>query len=157
VAQLYSFEHHHPSELVTEAVHGFHRLLKDQGFEVRVDVPETLPMVKADRTSTVLALDNLIDNAMRYSGSSREIAVIGREARGGVEIAVRDRGVGIAADELERVKGRFARGRSASGHGSGLGLAIVSRIVGDHGGSLRIESAIDLGTTATVTLPTASN
>ena len=157
VAQLYSFELHHPSELVTEAVHGFHRLLKDQGFEVRVDVPETLPMVKADRTSTVLALDNLIDNAMRYSGSSREIAVIGRRARGGVEIAVRDRGVGIAADELERVKGRFARGRTASGHGSGLGLAIVNRIVGDHGGSLRIESAIDLGTTATMILPTASN
>lgn len=156
VAQLYSFEPQHPSEIVTEAVRGFHRLLKDGGFELRVDVPETLPLVNADRTSIILALDNLIDNAMRYSGQSREMAIVGRAQNGSVEIAVSDRGVGIGPDELERVKGRFARGRSAEGHGSGLGLAIVNRIVSDHGGSLRIDSVKNDGTTATVALPLAS-
>lgn len=155
VAQLYAFEPQHPRELVTEAVRGFHRLLKDGGFELRVDVPETLPLVNADRTSIVLALDNLIDNAMRYSGTSREMSIVGRALNGHIEIAVGDRGVGIATDELERVKGRFARGRSAQGHGSGLGLAIVNRIVSDHGGVLRIESVKNAGTTATVTLPLA--
>jgi signal transduction histidine kinase len=156
VAQLYSFEPQHPGELVTEAVRGFHRLLKDSGFELRVDVPESLPLVNADRTSIVLALDNLIDNAMRYSGTARDLSIVGRALNGHVEIAVTDGGVGIGADELERVKGRFARGRSVEGHGSGLGLAIVNRIVNDHGGSLRIESAKNSGTTATVVLPLAS-
>jgi signal transduction histidine kinase len=153
VAQLYSFEPQHPSEIVSEAVRGFHRLIKDRDFELTVDVPETLPLVNADRTSIVLALDNLIDNAMRYSGDSRKMAIVARAVNGGVEIAVRDRGVGIDADELERVKGRFARGRSAPGHGSGLGLTIVNRIINDHGGSLRLESAKTTGTTATVSLP----
>ena len=156
VAQVYAFEPLQAGEIVSEAVRGFHRLLKDRGFELRVDVPETLPHVNADRTSIVLALDNLIDNAMRYSGTSREMAIVGRSVNGHVEIAVSDRGVGIEADELERVKGRFARGRSAEGHGSGLGLAIVNRIVSDHGGALRIESVKNGGTTATVALPLAS-
>ena len=153
VAQLYSFEPQHPSEIVSEAVRGFNRLIKDRDFELTVGVPETLPLVNADRTSIVLALDNLIDNAMRYSGDSRKLEIVARAVNGGVEIAVRDRGVGIDADELERVKGRFARGRSAQGHGSGLGLTIVNRIISDHGGSLRLESAKPTGTTATVALP----
>ena len=153
VAQVYSFEPQHPYEIVTEAVKGFNRLFKDRDFELTVDVPDSLPLINADRTSIVLALDNLIDNAMRYSGESRKMEIVGRTVNGSVEIAVRDRGVGIEPDELERVKVRFARGRSAAGHGSGLGLAIVSRIVNDHGGSLRLESVKNAGTTATVALP----
>jgi len=156
VAQVYSFEPQHPHEIVTEAIRGFTRLMKDRDFEVTVDVPDSLPMVTADRTSIVLALDNLIDNAMRYSGDAREMQIVARAVNGRVEIAVRDSGVGIDADELERVKGRFARGRSTQGHGSGLGLAIVSRIVNDHGGSLKLESLKDSGTTATVALPLSS-
>ena len=54
------------------------------------------------------------------------------------------------------MKGRFARGRSAAGPGSGLGLAIVSRIVNDHGGTLRIASVKDGGTIATLSLPLAA-
>lgn len=156
VAQLYSFEPHHPYEIVTEALRGFTRLIKDRDFDLTVDVPENLPFVTADRTSIVLALDNLIDNAMRYSGDSRTMAIVARAVNGHVEIAVRDQGAGIESDELERVKGRFARGRSAQGHGSGLGLAIANRIVNDHGGSLKLESAKDAGTTATLALPVAT-
>jgi signal transduction histidine kinase len=156
VAQVYSFEPHHPTEIVTEALRGFTRLIKDRDFELTVDVPETLPLVRADRTSIVLALDNLIDNGMRYSGDSRKMEITARAVNGGVEITVRDCGVGIDVDELERVKGRFARGRSAQGHGSGLGLAIVNRIVNDHGGSLRLESVKNAGTSAIVALPLSS-
>jgi signal transduction histidine kinase len=155
VAQLYAFEAQQPNALVTEALRGFQRLLKDGGFQVRIDVPESLPLINADRTSLVLALDNLIDNAMRYSGHSRELEISARAVDTTLEIAVTDHGVGIAADELERVTGRFIRGRSATGHGSGLGLAIVSRIITDHGGALRIASVKDDGTTATLSLPLA--
>jgi signal transduction histidine kinase len=156
VAQIYSFEAQHPLEIVSEAVRGFTRLMKDRDFELTVDVPDSLPMVSADRTSIVLALDNLIDNAMRYSGDARTMQIVARAVNGRVEIAVRDWGIGIDAGELERVKGRFARGRSTEVHGSGLGLAIVSRIINDHGGSLKLESIKNSGTTATVALPLAS-
>jgi two-component system sensor histidine kinase SenX3 len=153
VAQLYSFEAHEPVEIVGEALRGFHRLFTDRGFDIRVDVADTLPPVNADRTSLVLALDNLIDNAMRYSGTSRSIEIAARAHNRTVEIAVTDHGVGIAADELERVQRRFARGRTAQGHGSGLGLAIAHRIIADHGGSLRVQSRLEVGTTAIVALP----
>ena len=79
VAQLYSFEAQPPHAIVSEAIRGFQRLLKDGGFHLNVDVPDSLPLIKADKTSLVLALDNLIDNAMRYSGTSRELAITGRQ------------------------------------------------------------------------------
>jgi signal transduction histidine kinase len=157
VTQLYSFEPLQPADIVEEAVRSFHRLMKESGFRTRIDVPPTLPAVRADRTSIVLALDNLIDNAMRYSGASREIEIRGQAHNGTVEIAIRDHGAGIDADELDRVKRRFVRGRSAAGQGSGLGLAIVNRIARDHGGSLRLESVKGAGTVAALALPAADD
>jgi signal transduction histidine kinase len=154
-AQLYSFEPQQPTDIVADALRGFHRLAMDRGFEISVDVPDTLPPVRADRTSVVLALDNLIDNAMRYSGDSRRLEISGRRRDGVVALAVRDYGVGIDADELGRVPRRFARGRSAAGQGSGLGLAIVSRIARDHGGQLHLDSIRNAGTVATLSLPVA--
>ena len=78
----------------------------------------------------VVALDNLIDNAMRYSGASREIQ-IGAGSDSVVEIAIRDYGLGIDAEELKRVTGNFIRGRSTPG--PGLGLSIVNQIAKDYG------------------------
>jgi len=153
VTQLYSFEPLPPAQVVEEALRGFQRMLHEGGFDVVIDIPAALPHVKADRTSIVLALANLIDNAMRYSGTSRKIAIHGRLRDDVVELAVRDYGVGIDPGELERVKQRFIRGRTAKGRGSGLGLAIVSRIAADHGGWLRLESSKESGTTAVIALP----
>ena len=156
VAQLYAFEPHDPHDVVNEVLRGFQRVLSDAGFRVCVDVPETLPPMQADRTSIVLALDNLLDNAMRYSGSSRDVHILGSVRGAFVEIAVKDRGVGIAPDELDNVKRRFTRGRAAQGRGSGLGLAIANRIAADHGGSLRLDSDPGNGTTATLAIPVAA-
>jgi two-component system phosphate regulon sensor histidine kinase PhoR len=153
VTQLYSFEALQPAAVVDEALRGFHRLMTEQGFHPEVDVPSTLPAIRTDRTSIVLALDNLIDNAMRYSGESRQLTIRGEAHDGVVEIAIRDYGLGIDAEELTRVTGRFIRGRSAPGVGSGLGLSIVDQIVKDHGGALRLESVKGAGTTAVIVLP----
>ena len=154
VTELYSFESLQPAAVVDEALRGFHRLMTEQGFHAHVDVPATLPAVRADRTSIVLALDNLIDNAMRYSGESRQLTIRGEAHDRTVEIAIRDYGLGIDAEDLPRVTGKFIRGRSASGAGSGLGLSIVNQIVRDHGGVLRLESVKGAGTTAVIMLPT---
>jgi signal transduction histidine kinase len=155
VTQLYSFEPLRPADIVDEALRGFDLLMNEAGFQAHVDVSPALPAVRADRTSIVLALDNLIDNAMRYSGASRELEIRGRLLNGSVEIAVHDHGVGIDPAELEHVQRRFSRGRSASGQGSGLGLAIVNRIATDHGGLFRIESVKGAGTVAALALPAA--
>jgi signal transduction histidine kinase len=150
VADVFTFEPLQPEEVVEEVVHGFRKLLRDRGIEVHVSLPTALPAVRADRTSIVFALDNLVDNAMRHAGATH----IGLEARLGenaVEFVVSDRGRGIPDEQLKRVQQPFVRGGVAS-RGSGLGLAIVRRIAAAHGGSFRLESRVDAGTTATLAI-----
>ena len=93
-------------------------------------------------------------------GGTRRTAIraIGRIERpeliGLVAAAIHD-GVGIRADELDRVTRKFFRGRDSVSGGSGLGLAIVDRIVNDHGGTMGIRSTEGQGTTVSVTIPAA--
>ena len=153
VADVYAFEAIRPEEVVEEALHGFRKLLRDRGIEVKVSVPQPLPPIRGDRTSILFALDNLIDNAMRH-GRATQIDLEARLNKGAVEFVVSDRGRGIPQDELSRVQQPFVRG-AASGNGSGLGLAIVRRIVAAHRGRFRLESNVDVGTTATLAIPVA--
>lgn len=155
-ADVYVFEKVDAVDLVDEALRGCQRLLAEAGIDIELDVPASLPPIAADRTSLILALDNLVDNAMRYAGPSKTITVRVRSRSSTVEIEVIDRGPGMPAGDLAHVRGRFARGRATSGHGSGLGLAIVNRIATHHGGSFRLESVIGTGTTATLIIPMAA-
>ena len=69
VTEVYSFEALEPAALIAEATQGFRRQLTDSDVRLEVDVAPDVPAVRADRTAIVLALDNLIDNAIRYSGA----------------------------------------------------------------------------------------
>ena len=104
----------------------------------------------------MLALDNLIDNAIRYSGAGKTVSVRASSAENLVRFDVIDCGAGIPADELPHVRRRFVRGSTARGAGNGLGLAIVNRIAADHGGALEITSEVGRGTTATLIIPKAA-
>jgi len=157
VAAIYTFERQAPIELIEDVLEDFGNQLHAGHFAVRVEVPADLPQVQADRTAIRLALDNLIDNAIRYSDRRRWIRVAAWADRSRVYIEVSDRGIGIHADELEIVKRKFVRGRLARQGGSGLGLAIVSRVIADHGGRFVLESQVGEGTTARVDLPAATS
>jgi signal transduction histidine kinase len=100
-----------------------------------------------------LAIANLIDNAIRYSGGSRWIAVTAHQSGSSVVFEIRDRGVGIPPDEIDVIKHRFVRGRLAPAGGSGLGLGIVSRVAADHHGAFDLESEVGAGTTARLAIP----
>jgi signal transduction histidine kinase len=152
-ANVYAFRPHAPGAIVEEVMKEFQRLMTEGEFDIRICVEQQLPPVRADRTSVVLALDNLIDNAMRYSGDARTITVRVQRVDTFVEFAIIDLGVGIAQDDLQHVQRRFVRGKSAGGHGSGLGLPIASRIARDHGGRLLIESRTGAGTTVKLLIP----
>ena len=157
VTAVYSFERQAPVELIEDVLEDFGHQLITGHFAVDVDVPADLPQVRADRTAIRLALDNLIDNAIRYSDSRRRIRVAAWADRSRVYIEVSDHGIGIHADELEIVKRKFVRGRLARQGGSGLGLAIVNRVIADHGGRLVLESNVGEGTTVRVDLPAVTS
>ena len=155
VTDVYTFEPIAPTELIDDVLQNFRLQLSEGGFNVDCDMPVDLPLVRADRTAIMLALDNLVDNAIRYSGDQRVLRISARRDGSHVVIEVQDRGVGISRDELSTVRRKFVRGRLAKARGSGLGLAIVSRIVADHRGTFVLDSELGAGTTAKVSLPIA--
>ena len=157
VADVYSFEPVSLAEAVQRTLQEFSVALTRDQFAVHVDVSDDLPKVYADANALGLLLNNLIDNAIRYSKDARELTVSARANDGAVTIEIGDRGMGIPADELENVTRKFFRGRGAVSGGSGLGLAIVDRIVSDHDGTLAIRSREGQGTTVSVTMPAAQS
>jgi signal transduction histidine kinase len=115
-----------------------------------------LPPVRIDPDAMGQALCNLLDNAVKYSGEGREIVVSLGARNGSVVLAVRDHGIGIAAEEQEKIFERFHRVGTGLVHdvkGSGLGLSIVSHIVKAHGGSIHVESERGRGSTFSIHLP----
>lgn len=153
VSDVYSFEPLAAADLLDDVLRGFQPQIAHQQFDVTLDVPADLPDVRGDRTALGLVFDNVVDNAIRYSGASRWLSITARQNDSHVDISIRDRGVGIPQEELSTVVQRFFRGRHADVGGSGLGLAIANRVVRDHGGMIQIDSQVGIGTTVQVSLP----
>jgi len=128
-------------------------VLTNREFDLEVDVPSDLPQICVDRPAMIQALDNIVDNAIKYSTTEKHLAVMGRANGKTVTLTVRDRGAGIARKDLSRVFERFYRGGNVTVSGSGLGLPIAKRIVESHGGWIEVRSAVGSGTEVDVTLP----
>jgi two-component system sensor histidine kinase BaeS len=112
--------------------------------------------VMADRERLELAVDSLIENAVRFTTESEMVALGSAEDGDHLVIQVVDTGVGIAADRLPHVFDRFARAdasRDRGSGGTGLGLAIVKAVVDAHGGTVEVTSDPGHLTTFTVRLP----
>lgn len=147
-------EPHEVAELVEDVLAHFQAQLTDQGFDVAIDIPTDLPRVRGDRTMLIHALENIIDNAIKYSTNGRRaIAIRCWHEPPWLHVAITDAGDGIPADELPRVCEKFYRGRGVRAGGSGLGLAIVSRVAAEHRGSVTLTSTPKAGTTVHLTLP----
>ncbi|RJL26455.1 HAMP domain-containing sensor histidine kinase [Bailinhaonella thermotolerans] len=128
------------------------RRVRPRRQDVRLDVELEPYRVRGDAAALERAVVNLLDNAIKFSPPGGTVAV---RLRGG-ELTVRDRGGGIADEDLPYVFDRFWRSPAARGlPGSGLGLAIVARAVRESGGEVTLEPAPGGGTTARLTLPGA--
>ncbi len=115
-------------------------------------VPWPLPPLTADRELLLIALRNLVDNALKYSIAA--VQVRARDLSGALMVEVVDTGRGIPPEELPLVREELYRGSNTRDvMGSGLGLAIVQRIVERHGGTLELRSRAGQGTIATVLVP----
>ena len=111
--------------------------------------------VLGDHALVVTALRNLLDNALRYSPEGTQVSV-GVRARGDIaEIAVVDQGVGLTAEQQERVFDRVDHARSRETGGTGLGLSIVKHVAANHGGEVRLWSTPGRGSTFTLRIPLA--
>jgi signal transduction histidine kinase len=156
--QRYDIGHGPVEPVVHEVIESFRHPLHQQGFAVDVSIAPDLPDVPLDAEALKQALANLLDNAMKYSGDRRKIAVSARREGGGVAVEVADEGIGIPISERERIFEKFYRiGRSETQgrRGSGVGLALVRHIVEAHGGRVTVDGGPGEGSRFTLHLPGA--
>ncbi|MGE5515243.1 MAG: sensor histidine kinase [Bacteroidota bacterium] len=114
-----------------------------------------LPIVQGCHSELVRLFQNLVANAIHYAAADRRsrVAIECHDDGTAWRLAVRDNGIGIAADSLERVFGLFQRLGVSSAEGSGIGLAVCRKIADHHRGRIWVESTPDQGSTFFVTLP----
>lgn len=132
-------------------------LCKEQGYDpgrVTLELDED-SMAEADPTLMTRLVQNLVENGLKYSGPDGHVWVSVRQSGGEILLEVRDNGVGIPAEEQEKIWQRFYRADTArSGEGgAGLGLSIVQQIAQLHGGCMTLESVPRVGSAFTLHLP----
>jgi two-component system phosphate regulon sensor histidine kinase PhoR len=145
------------NEIVARAIETLRYRFEHEGASVRLYTQGALPEVAVDEQAILLAVINLLDNAVKYGGSS--LVEVSVEARmDNVRIRVRDHGPGIPTNDLNRVFERFYRGAGrGKQRGSGIGLALVKYIAEAHGGRAWAENASDGGAIVAMSLPRHAN
>ena len=153
----------HPTsvnQVISEVINSSQPLLTEGGFQLETNIAADLPAVMADSPALARALQNLLNNAMKYGGENRWIGVNAQaiaQAKGAeIRITVADHGLGISAEDQRHIFEPFYRGsevKAAQIHGNGLGLSLVKNIVSAHNGRITVESTPGKGSQFTITLP----
>jgi tetratricopeptide (TPR) repeat protein len=154
--RTYRFEPVSLEAVVRDAAKAMAFALGQKGFDLRIETDPGLPSLRADKDALEQAVLNLLDNAMKYSGRSREIHLKLRREADTARIEVTDRGIGISEEDKKLVFARFFRAPGSENRripGAGLGLAIVSHIVEAHRGRVEVDSRAGQGSTFSIVLP----
>jgi signal transduction histidine kinase len=144
------------ADVVQAAVRTIQYPLTQQGFALNLNVSEGIPPIALDRDALQQAILNLLTNAMKYSGTQREIGLRLCAENGTALIQVSDRGIGIPEHEQSRIFDKFYRVPIPENReiaGTGLGLSLVAHIAEAHGGSVQVKSRPGEGSTFSILLP----
>jgi two-component system phosphate regulon sensor histidine kinase PhoR len=147
--------------IVRQVADGLQTLARDRDVEIKVSAPAEPLIVLGERDELIRALENLVENALKYGAAGKRIDITltrGQTRAGGAEarLMVRDYGPGIAPEHLPRLTERFYRvdvAESRAHGGTGLGLALVKHVLNRHGGRLTIDSTPGAGAAFTMHLP----
>jgi signal transduction histidine kinase len=152
----YMFNETNVNDVIERALSQNAEVLDNQGFVLETDLSDRLPTINADAEALSSAVQNLIQNAIKYSNGDRRITIGTFLQNGDVAIEVADHGIGVSAAELKKIFEPFYRTKDvvdAQIHGNGLGLALVKEVVDAHGGSVTAESEKGKGSKFTIELP----
>ena len=140
--------------LLSEVVKGYINevRLMDKNISLQLDIPKDI-YVYADRNGFHDIFVNLLSNAIKFTSEGGQIKIIARSKDDQIIHEIRDTGVGIPKDKIERVFDEFYQVETGKHGGTGLGLAITKRLVEEHGGKIWVESQLGKGTTFYFTIP----
>ena len=158
-ARPYRLERHAAAPLVRRIAEEFQQEGFAAGFALELSLRDEGRIIDVDPDALTRAVWNLLDNAVKYSGSSRTVTLTLESSANAVLISVRDEGLGIPRHEHHEIFRKFVRGAASHAHGikgTGIGLAMVRHIVESHGGTVRVDSTPGLGSTFTIELPAAA-
>ena len=132
----------------------------DKSISLNFDLPPKYPLLRADRDKLVIILHNVIGNALKYTPAGGTVTLSLAEEAGSLVFTVADSGIGIPADQMDKVFERFYRvkdERTTEVVGTGLGLPLAREFARMHGGDITLESIINAGSTFTVSVPTRAS
>lgn len=128
--------------------------------ELDLDIPTGLPLVHGEETLLRRVIDNLVDNAIKFTPPHGKIHLSFKQENGSISLEIADTGIGIPKEEQARIFERFYQVDGSSTRrfgGTGLGLALVKEIVELHGGQISVSSEAEQGTTFRIELPALGN
>ena len=147
----------YPRDLLTSLVSTYESWVRSRGFDVTLHIDDAIEEQSWDRDAVSRAVLNLIDNAIKYSGDDdKMIDVVLRQTEASVVIEVKDRGIGISADDLTHIFEPYYRAQfsdTQTRRGAGLGLTLVQQIIASHGGTIEVESKPGAGSTFRLLFP----
>ena len=146
------------SNVIAEAVDQCEVLAEARKISINLDGVQNV-IVVGNREQLVMAVHNLVENAINYSAEGTNVVISSKLDDGLIEILVKDQGLGIAEENLDRIFERFYRvdpARSRATGGTGLGLSIVKHVITNHGGEVKVWSSMGVGSTFAIRLPIAN-
>ncbi len=139
----YHFKPTDLNSIAMKVIDNYNYQLENAGFKYKLKLCEKIPMINGDSESLTEALINLVDNSMKYSRDKKEIEIETGSTENLVFLKVKDRGIGISAQSLNKIFDKFYRVQNGLVHetkGAGLGLSIVKSIVDAHKGEINVQS-----------------
>ncbi len=147
-------------EIINTAINSTNLLVEQRHGRLTTNLNASKTHLKADRVHLTNIIFNLIDNAIKYSKENPEINITTHDAENGLEIIIRDNGIGISKENQRKIFDKFYRVPTGNVHnvkGFGLGLSYVQAVVNKHGGEISVNSEVGKGSTFTVILPLHPN
>jgi len=128
---------------------------QETNVQIRIDVPNDMPLMEADRDKIKQVLLNLMSNAIKYNRQNGSVIVTGSFTDTELVIVIQDTGIGIPEDSIPHLFEKFYRVREHENkaQGTGLGLSISKQIIQGHNGRIEVKSKIGVGTSFTIHIP----
>jgi signal transduction histidine kinase len=152
----YDFEETDIKQWLTQTITDFRNKCPQKGIEFNSRFSADIPHVAIDKNAMEQAINNLLDNAIKFSSGKIEVEIIVEKDENYLFLKVSDNGIGIHKEDLNKIFEKFYRGKNAPRHtstGTGLGLTLVRQIIEAHNGEISVDSKVGSGSTFTIILP----